>query len=161
MFKKKKKDAGLLHFLKTTSVRVELQIQNSVVSKEGKSLSFPHFLFEYSVVETKMCLLGIIQVSSPGGDFVLCLQISLWWRWVMPSDSHPCFTTSEWERASAWPTTSSSTVITTQTLCSLWRYLTCLLSIYLGHQGPRDTSLSLWKAMEAAYICESLFLPVQ
>lgn len=82
------------------------------------------------------------------GNFVLCLQILLWWRWVMPSGSRPCFTTLEWEKVSAWPTTSSSTAMQTQTPCSHWRYLTCLLNSYFRHQCCRGTSLSSKKKIK-------------
>lgn len=58
----------------------------------------------------------------------------------MPSGSRPYFTTLEWEKVSAWPTTSSSTVILMQILSSHWRYLICLLNVYFRHQSFRDTS---------------------
>lgn len=42
-------------------------IQKSVVNKEGKSLlSLPISSFEYWVIETHVCLLGMTQASSPG-----------------------------------------------------------------------------------------------
>ena len=100
------------------------------------------------------------------GDFVFYLQISPWWRWAMPSDNHPYFTTWECEKVSAWPTTSSSTVILIQTLCSHWRYFTCLLNICFRPQSFRDTSPSsrknksssicLWKDVIVSQIIKQL-----
>lgn len=95
------------------------------------------------------------------GDFVFYLQISPWWRWAMPSDNHPYFTTWECEKVSAWPTTSSSTVILIQTLCSHWRYFTCLLNICFRPQSFRDTSPSSRKKNRVAYVCGRMLLSVK
>ena len=128
-----------------------------MVNEEGKSLSFPLWILSYW--NKKSAYWALFRCHHLE-DFVFCFQISPWWRWVMPSDNHPYFTTSEWEKVSAWPTTSSSTVILIQTLCSHWRYFPCLLNIYFRPQFW-DTSPSSRKKNEVAYVYGRMLLSVR